>query len=148
MTLLAALGRLAVPAVVLGLCVPVLAQSPRRDGNWEITVDVELEGLAQKIPPRTTTQCVTPEEAADARKTLPHHGHDAAIAGCTTSEHKVEGNHVAWSFKCESPRPFTGTGDILYIDDSSYSGTIRMVGQDGKTMTMKYTGKRLGDCSR
>lgn len=133
--------------IALALCTPVSAQAPRRDGNWEITVDVDIEGLAQKIPPRTTVQCVTPEEAADARQGLPHHGHDAAFGSCTTSEHKVEGNRVTWSFKCDSPKPFTGTGDISYVDDNAYSGTIKMVG-DGKTMTMRYTGKRLGDCSK
>ena len=149
MNVFAVVRRFVLPTLTVWLCVPLAAQAPRRDGNWEITVDVEIEGLAQKLPSRTTTQCVSPEEAADARKAMPHPGHDPGTLGqCSTSDHKVDGNHVSWSFRCDSPKPVTGTGDIVYVDDSSYSGTIRLVGEAGKTMTMKYTGKRLGDCAK
>lgn len=148
MKYLAAARLVVAPVLVTAMCVPLLAQTPRRDGSWEITVDVDIEGLTQKIPSRTTTQCVTPEEAADARKAIPHHGHDSSLGSCVTSEHKVDGNHVTWSFKCENPKPVAGTGDILYVDDSSYSGTIKLVGEGSQTMTLKYTGRRLGDCSK
>jgi hypothetical protein len=39
----------------------------------------------------------------------------------------------------------TGTGELLYSGDT-YTGTMKMTMQ-GQEMTMKYSGKRLGDCT-
>ena len=46
--------------------------------------------------------------------------------------------------KCEGEQPMTGTGEFVYAGDT-YTGTIKMDTGRG-AMTMKYTGKRLGDC--
>ncbi len=131
-------------ALILAPTFPVGTQPPRRDGSWEIRVDVEIGGDATLIPPRTLTECVSKEDAADVRKALPH-GKEAMPSQCSASDHKVDGNRVSWSFKCESPQPLTGEGEIVYIDESHYAGTISFTAE-GKKMTMKYAGKRLGDC--
>ena len=55
----------------LGIHLPVVAQAPRKEGNWEITVQVEMEGATHQARSRTTTQCITAEEAADQEKPLP-----------------------------------------------------------------------------
>ena len=39
----------------------------------------------------------------------------------------------------------TGTGEITYGTDS-YTGSMKM-SSGGRDMTMKYTAKRLGDCT-
>ena len=53
--------------------------------------------------------------------------------------------------QCEGARPMTGKGEFVYEKDA-YTGTITMDGgrggQMGGPMTMKYTGKRLGDCTK
>lgn len=123
---------------------PGVEQTMRRDGNWEITVSIEMDGAPSRLPPRTTTQCVTKEEAADPRKSMPQGG-GAMPTQCTISDHKVDGKRVTWSFKCDAPQPMTGTGEIAYADENAYSGVITYV-RDSHTMTMKYSGKRLGDC--
>lgn len=121
------------------------AQAPRRDGNWEITLDVTLDGVAEKIPARTMTQCITKDEVAAGKGTIP--GHHGIPGGCSASDHKVEGNRVSWTFKCETPQPVSGSGEIVYTDEHSYKGAMTFT-RDGKTMTMKYEGKRLGDCTK
>ena len=40
----------------------------------------------------------------------------------------------------------TGSGEFLYAGDT-YTGTMKMHAR-GQEMTMKYTGKRLGDCTK
>ena len=55
---------------VLALSLPAFAQGPsgpRRDGNWQITVQMEMPGMpaGDGMPPMTMTQCVTLEYAAD-----------------------------------------------------------------------------------
>lgn len=158
-------------AVLAGLLLSLAAaaQTPRRDGNWEITVDVELDGVAGTIPTRTLTQCITPDDIAAGpggtsgrshtpdRSDTPGHGalpghralsgHDAALPGsCSASDHKVDGNKVSWTFRCDTPQPMSGSGEIVYTDENAYKGSMTFT-RDGKTMTMKYEGKRLGDCS-
>jgi len=46
--------------------------------------------------------------------------------------------------KCEGQDAMTGTGEITY-GVGSYDGWMKMTTSKGE-MTMKYTGKRLGDC--
>jgi hypothetical protein len=66
------------------------------------------------------------------------------------SDYKTEGNKVSWSMRCEGDNPMTGTGEIVYSGDT-YLGTMKMTtGRGGQpmAMTMKYSGKRLGDCTK
>lgn len=120
------------------------AQTPRRDGNWEITIDVELDGVAGRIPTRTTTQCITRDEVASGHHAMP--GHESLPGACSASDHKVDGNRVSWTFSCATPQPVSGSGEIVYTNEHAYKGSIVFT-RDGKTMTMKYEGKRLGECA-
>jgi hypothetical protein len=133
-------------ATVLLVSFPVNAQSPRRDGNWEVTVEMEIEGHASRFPPRTVTQCVSLEDVAAGKKTLPQHD-PSTMSGCHASEHKVQGDRVTWAFKCDGPPAVAGTGEIVYAEDSAYSGRITLVSED-RSMIMKYTGRRLGACAK
>jgi hypothetical protein len=135
------LRHVAVLSIALGLSVSVLAQTPRKDGNWEVTMEVEIEGMPA-MPSKTMTQCVSKEDVADPQKPL----FGRASPNCTVSDHKVEGNKVSWSLKCEPPEAMTGTGEIVYGDDA-YTGTMKIV-REGRTISMKYAGKRLGDCTK
>jgi Protein of unknown function (DUF3617) len=130
----------------IGWHLPVLGQAPpRRDGNWEVTVEILTAEAGPHVKPRTITQCVTPEDAADPKKSLMK-GNDLP-AGCVASDHKVDDKKVSWTFKCEGPPPLTGTGEIEYTDETSYTGTLTLT-RESRTMTVKYTGKRLGDCTK
>jgi hypothetical protein len=131
----------AVLSIVLGLSVSVVAQTARKDGNWEVTMEVEIEGMPA-MPSKTMTQCVSKEDVADPQRPLL----GRASNNCTVSDHKVEGNRVSWSMKCDPPEAMTGTGEIVYGDDA-YTGSMKIV-REGRTITMKYAGKRLGDCTK
>jgi hypothetical protein len=127
--------------VLVGFAGSSFAQTPRQDGNWEVTMEVEIEGMPA-MPSKTMTQCVSKEDVADPQKPLL----GRASGNCTVSDHKVEGHRVSWSMKCEPPEAMTGTGEIVYGDDA-YTGTLKIV-REGRTITMKYAGKRLGDCTK
>ena len=47
---------------------------------------------------------------------------------------------------CTGAEPMTGSAEITYTDDTSV-GTMTM-NRAGQMMTVKYTGKRLGDCTK
>jgi hypothetical protein len=128
--------------VVVGLSVSALAQSPRRDGRWEVKTEMEMPGMPMKMPAMTTTQCITKEQAEDPQRSVPQGR--GAPNNCKVLDYKVAGNKVTWSMKCEGPEAMSGTGEITY-GENTYDGVMKMERQ-GQTMMMKYTGKRLGDC--
>jgi hypothetical protein len=131
-------------AVVVGLSVSAMAQGPQRDGRWEVRMEMEMPGMPMKMPPMTTTQCVTKEQADDPQRSVPQGRGNQN--NCKVSDYKVSGNTVTWSMKCEGPEAMSGTGEITY-GQNTYEGTMKMT-REGQTMTMKYSGKRLGDCTQ
>ena len=139
---------------VLVLSIAAFAQGPRRDGLWEVTMNMQMElppgaPAGMTIPGITTQQCITPEDARDPSKALPPQGRGGARGGrgdCTVSDYKIEGNKVSWNMRCTGAEPVSGSGEFTYGADT-YTGLMKMdVG--GRSMNMKYTGKRLGDCKK
>jgi len=139
--------RLAI-AVVLGLTLPLVAQEVRRDGNWEVKVEMSMPNMpTMNMPPMTMNQCITKEEAADPQKMVPPSGRGNAPSDCKMSDYKVAGNKVTFTVTCPSQNS-SMSGEFLYGADK-YDGTMKMdMARGGQTMTMnmKYSGKRLGDC--
>ncbi len=139
-------------AAALGfLVLPWLAsaQAPVRDGNWEITTRMDMPGMAgmpMVMPPVTTKQCITKEQASDPKAALPKAG-DHTGGGCTVGDYKVVGNKVTWTMKCDGEMKMTGNGEITYVG-SSFEGWLKLTHQDGGEMTMKYSATRLGDCTK
>ena len=125
----------------------VFAQGVRRDGKWEVQVQMDVPGMPGGMPPMTITQCVTPKDAADPLKAIPPSGRgQGPDPSCKVQDYKEDGNKVTWSMKCDAPQAMTMTGEVVYTTDA-YTGTMKMsVGGGRGDMTMKYTAKRLGDC--
>jgi hypothetical protein len=123
------------------------AQGPRRDGRWEVKVEMDMPGMPQGMPPMTSTQCITPEEAKDPQKAMPQGGRGGrgGTSDCKVSDYKVDGNKVSWSMACPAQQ-MSGTGEFVYAGDT-YTGTMKM-DRGGQAMTMKYSAKRLGDCTK
>jgi Protein of unknown function (DUF3617) len=111
-----------------------------REGNWQVTTTVDMPNSPVKIPPVTISHCVTKEEAADPKKTLPQASSDER---CQIEDHRVDGNKVTWKMSCPNDK-VNGTGELVFTKDA-YTGLIKMSTQ-GQEMTMKFDAKRLGDC--
>jgi hypothetical protein len=105
---------------------------------------MDMPGMPMKMPAMTTTQCITKEQAEDPQRSVPQGR--GAPNNCKVFDYKVAGNKVTWSMKCEGPEAMSGTGEITY-GENTYDGVMKME-REGQTMTMKYTGKRLGDCPK
>ena len=134
--------------VVVSVTAVAFAQGPRRDGEWEVKTEMSMPGMPMNMPPMTSKQCITPAEAADPQKAMPpQQGRGASPNDCKVTDYKTDGNKVTWSMTCEGRQPMTGKGEILYAENT-YTGTMTMDMQGRGGMTMKYTGKRLGDCKK
>ena len=133
---------------LLALSTAVFAQGPRRDGKWEVTMQMEMPGMPA-MPPFKSEQCVTQEQANDPQSAVPQQ--PGGKSDCKTEDYKMTGNKASWTTKCTTPQPMTGSGEMTYTDNA-YTGVMKMNTQraDGQPMimTMKMTGKRLGDCTK
>jgi len=150
-------SRIVALTAVIGCSVAVFAQGVRRDGKWEMTTQMEMAGMpaGRGIPPMTVTQCITKEQAADPQKSLPQPPQRGGQqTDCKVSDFKSTGNKVNWTIKCTTPNQVDGTGEAVYGTDTLESTmTMNMqIARGGQTMpmqmTMKTTGKRLGDCDQ
>ena len=131
-------------ALGLAASVAVLAQAPRIDGKWEINGEMEMPGMTMKLP--VITRCITKEEAADPQKAAPK-GRGGEESNCKVADYKIVGNKVTFTAKCEGAQPMTMSAEMIY-GENTYTATQKMDMGGRGTMTMKSTGKRLGDCEK
>jgi hypothetical protein len=140
-------------AAALLLASPMLAQGPRQDGRWQVTMEMSMPGMPAGMPPITTEQCLTPEDVKNPQAIVPQNqgrGRGRGNQQCSVSDYKMSGNKATWSMKCDGDTSMTGTGEMTY-DGDSYIGLMNMnMNMNGQpmAMTMKMAGKRLGDCVR
>jgi len=125
----------------------VIAQNPQREGRWEVTMQMDMPGMPMKMPPTKHVQCVTQKDI-DEGMNVPKGGPNpnAKNDACKVSDYKVAGNKVTWKMVCAPPQSMTGDGEMTFSGDA-YDGIIRMTSERGP-MTMKLSGKRLGDCTQ
>jgi hypothetical protein len=149
---------LVVAAAIAAVSATVAAQQIRRDGNWEIKMTMDMSGMpnmpaGMSMPAVTTTQCITKEMANDPKNTVPQPqmGRGRGTPpNCKVEDYKMEGNTATFTMKCDPPQAMTAAGKFTYGTDS-YEGEMKVDmdrGGQPTSMTMKYTGKRLGDCTK
>jgi hypothetical protein len=129
-------------AVLLALPMVASAASPMKAGKWQVTMEMDMPGLPMKMPPQTFTHCVTKEQAEDPQQSLPKAD---PKSDCKVQDYKINGNKVTWKVECPKTK-MTGTGEATYANDS-YTANIHMAMPDHE-MTIKSTGKRIGDCEK
>lgn len=120
-----------------------------KDGLWEITVKMNMPGMAA-MPPRTIQHCMTQKDLKDPRKALSGPNKSAQENQCKTVDYQQNGNTVSWKVECGGAHPMTGTGTATYNGDS-YTGVNHLTMNEGgkaMEMTMNYSGKRLGVCKQ
>lgn len=131
------LGKFALAAVcAIGIPCAVMA-GPAKAGKWETTSQATVGG--QAMPSRTSTHCVTKEEADNAEKLVP----PSSRNDCKMSDVKVDGGTVSWKMTCEKSG-MTGDGTITYSGES-YTGHMNMKSPQ-MDVTVKYSGKYVGPC--
>jgi hypothetical protein len=133
---------LATSVLIVGLAPSVFAQGPRQDGQWELKIEISMPGI--DMPPQTQTQCITPAQVRDqeseALPGLPGGG------SCKRTDYQTTGNRVTFKLKCDGTLPLTGASEMTYSGDTVTGALTADLG--GQPLTIKYSGKRLGDCKQ
>jgi hypothetical protein len=118
--------------------------NPMRAGRWEVTMQMDMPNMPVQMPAMKNTRCVTQQEIESPNRGLPT-GPDKNPNNCKMSDYKVSGNTVTWSMACTGQPATTGTGEMRFTGDA-YEGLMKMT-MDQRQMSMKISGKRLGDCA-
>jgi hypothetical protein len=102
---------------------PALAAVQLTPGNWQDTETGTEDG--KPVAPQVTTDCMTPEEAADPVKVLTDM--KAGAEKCEKLELKQNGNVVTFTMRCGDPKQMSFDIEATYtfINDKHYSGTLK-----------------------
>jgi hypothetical protein len=125
--------------------VPSYSAAPdMQEGNWEMTIKTEMEGMPIAMPATKHTVCITKEDLVPQK---PEQNQD-----CKMTNQKVSGNTVTWTMKCKMDKTVVDSnGKITYKKDK-FDGVINISMNDphsGKmNMTQNMSGKRIGECKK
>jgi hypothetical protein len=129
---------------VAALASDAAAQHPMRPGRWEITMQMAMPNMPMQMPAMKSTQCITQAQLDAPDKALPA-GPNKNANECKVSEYKQAGDIVTWKIACSGQQAMTGSGELRFTGDT-YEGVMQME-MDQQQITMKYSGKRVGDCA-
>ena len=137
---------IAVLVVSLAAAAAVIAQQgPMRPGRWQNTVQMQMPNMPVQMPAQTTTRCVTAEQLQrDPNSWIPS-GPDGS--SCKISDQKIVRNTVTWKVACTGQMAMTGDGELTFMEDA-YDGALKATVPQMGEMTIKLTGKRVGDCTQ
>ncbi len=108
-----------------------------QEGQWQITMEMEIPGMPMKMPPATYTQCIKKDDL------IPQD--EKQNQECVQKNVTVKGNTVSWTVECDVPGgQMTGKGKITYHKDKM-EGQMTTQGQ-GMKMVSHFKGHRLGEC--
>lgn len=105
---------------------------------WETTSQMSMPGMPSAAPPQSMKVC-TPKVW-----TKPPPGGDNS---CVNSHFLRTGNKVTWKTKCSGRMAMTGTGEITFATDGTYTGAINATAE-GRNMTINLSGRKLGTCDK
>lgn len=110
-------------------------------GKYEITVNVDMPGMPQGMPPQTMTQCL------DKQNPVPNANPDSQ--GCTVTDMKTKGNSITYTMTCnQQGMTIKSTGRMTYNGDTFEGDSQTNMGSQagGMTITTVIKGKRIGTC--
>ncbi len=115
------------------------AVSDERPGNlWKTTSQTVIPGMPFNPPPNNMELCTAKEWT---QPPPPPEGQS-----CTVSNFQREGdNKVSWDTQCTGQMDMTGHGEVTFVGEDSYTGTITM-SAEGMTVTVNLSGTKIGEC--
>ena len=128
-----------VSILLMGMPGAATAADQMQAGMWEVSVSVEMPGMAMPMPPTTQTQCMTKEEAnADPVPSLDK-------GACRATDIRRSGNKVTWKLICSGTPSGRGDGEITYQGPTAYDGWMTLE-TSGVTVRTKISARRIGGC--
>ena len=135
--------------IALALVTAPLALADKQQvqpGEWEVSMQMEMEGSPVKLPPMKQKRCVTPAEAAQPHRLFKPNNQRSN--DCEMKNIKQEGNKLSWTIDCKTRGH--GSGSVTF-QSGQYDGATEMTMVDGRGVTRHVrstiSGRRIGECS-
>jgi len=110
-----------------------------KEGLWEITAKMEMQGMPMQMPPQTNTHCLTKKDMVP-QKAEP--GQE-----CKVTKHEVKGDTVTWVMECKSKEGTTVLNGKVTYKGETFDGVVK-IKQEGMEMTQNLKGKWIGKCPK
>jgi hypothetical protein len=135
-----------VPAVLLlAANLPLHAAPNVKEGQWEMTMKMEMDGQPVPMPAQSIKYCVTRDNLVPKPKGAETSGN------CSKVEPRVSGDTVSWEVVCkEDAQTIESQGRITYKGDTFEGVISSKMTRDGRTNNMKQvmSGRRIGECKQ
>ena len=126
-------------ALAMLATVAVIAQSGMRPGQWETTTQMQMPNMPAgvQMPSIPASTCITPEMAKDPAGAVPRQSGRGRgnKDDCKTTAQKTTGNTFTYTIACTIPEKVSGTGEMTFAGDDSYTNTLKMVMAQGELLT-------------
>jgi hypothetical protein len=122
-----------------------LAEVNMQDGQWEMSIKVDMPGMPPNMPASKFTQCLTKKDVVPVKK--------EPSENCKMVKNSISGNTVTWVMECRNKDGGTteSAGSVTY-KGAGFDGGVKTVitNAQGKKMEMKslLSGRRVGECSK
>lgn len=96
----------------------VFAQMEMKEGEWEITVKMEMEGMDFQMPPVTIKQCIkkdNPYPIVDEKK--------GKKPDCKFLKQETKGNTASWEMECKEGKNITYSKGSVTYKGNSFEGS-------------------------
>lgn len=119
-----------------------LAGLDMKEGLWEITVKMEMEGMPMEMPAQTIRQCVKKEDPVPK---ISESG-KGSDKDCKFTSKQIKGDSVSWKAECRDKEGVTTMIGRITYRGTTFDG-IQEIREDGELiMKSKVSGKWIGQC--
>lgn len=109
-----------------------------KEGLWEITSKIEMEGMPFAMPASSHKKCLTNKDLVPQK--------DEKGQECKVKSRNVKGNTVSWEMDCTGRGgKMNSKGEVTY-SGTTMNGTMLISVEGQPPMNNTITGKRIGPC--
>jgi len=128
---------------VMIMSVSILWALDIKEGQYQITSEVEIPGMPSSMPPVTSMQCITQQDFVPVD---PNNSQD-----CQITDVQTQGNKVNWTMECtQQGNTMKATGSMTFHGDWFEGITNMKMGPEAGNMviTTRMKGKYIGACKK
>lgn len=119
------------------------SQNEIKEGEWEITIKMQMEGMDFEMPAQTIKQCIKKDSPFIEPKQ-----EKGKTPSCKILKQDIKGGTVSYEMECKENGEKTMIKGTMTYQGNSFEGktTIKMIGKETYEMKQTMTGKYIGPC--
>lgn len=121
----------------------LFSQNEIKEGEWEITIKMQMEGMDFEMPAQTIKQCIKKDSPFIEPKQ-----EKGKPPSCKILKQDIKGGTVSYEMECKENGEETMIKGTTIYKGNSFEGnaTIKMIGKETYEMKQTMTGKYIGPC--